>query len=210
MTVVDKSRFLLDGTVGKLEIAVDQPRGELSGIALVAHPHPLFGGTLDNKVAQTLATAFAHCGFVAYRMNFRGVGQSEGSHDQGQGETEDWLTVARYAQQMHPGLNLSGAGFSFGAFVMTRVAGMLPLERLVLVGTAVGRISGVDLVPGQVPANTWVIHGEQDETVPIEPVLRWAEGQDLAVIVIPGADHFFHRRLHQIRHWVSVACNNSA
>jgi alpha/beta superfamily hydrolase len=199
----------MEGPAGPLEVAVDQPQGPLRGIALVAHPHPLFGGTLDNKVAQTLATAFAQNGFVAYRMNFRGVGQSAGSHDQGQGETEDWLAVARHAQAAHPALPLSGSGFSFGAFVMTRVATSLPLERLVLVGTAVGRISGVDLIPGQVPANTWLIHGEKDETVPLEPVMRWAEAQDLAMIVIPGADHFFHRRLHQLRHWVSVACNPS-
>jgi alpha/beta superfamily hydrolase len=203
---VDKSRFLIEGGAGKLEVAVDQPHGPLRGIALVAHPHPLFGGTLDNKVAQTLAAAFAQNGFVAYRMNFRGVGGSEGSHDQGRGETHDWLTLAQHAQASHPGLPLSGAGFSFGAFVMARVAQQLPLERLVLVGTAVGRISGVDLEPGQVPANTWLIHGEKDETVPLEPVMRWAETQDLPMVVIPGADHFFHRRLHHIRHWVAVAC----
>lgn len=207
MTIVDKSRFLIDGTAGKLEVAVDQPQGMLRGIALVAHPHPLFGGTLDNKVAQSLAQAFALNGFVSYRMNFRGVGQSEGAHDQGRGETDDWLTLAQNAQQAHPGLPLSGAGFSFGAFVMSQVAQQIPLERLVLVGTAVGRISGVDLEPGKVPANTWLIHGEKDETVPLEPVMRWAETQDLPMVVIPGADHFFHRRLHHIRHWVNVACN---
>lgn len=207
MTIVDKSRFLIDGTAGKLEVAVDQPQGMLRGIALVAHPHPLFGGTLDNKVAQSLAQAFALNGFVSYRMNFRGVGQSEGAHDQGRGETDDWLTLAQNAQQAHPGLPLSGAGFSFGAFVMSQVAQQIPLKRLVLVGTAVGRISGVDLEPGKVPANTWLIHGEKDKTVPLEPVMRWAETQDLPMVVIPGADHFFHRRLHHIRHWVNVACN---
>ena len=197
-------RVFVAGDAGRIETAIDLPPESASraprGIALVAHPHPLYGGTLDNKVAQTLARAFVELGYAALRPNFRGVGASEGGHDEGNGETDDLVKVAEYAFGRFGRLPLALAGFSFGAFVQTRVAKRLEPERLALVGLAVRR-AGTDAVP----ADTILIHGEKDETVPLADVMRWAEPQELPVVVVPGADHFFHRRLHVIRRIVKDA-----
>ena len=170
-----------------------------------AHPHPLFGGTKDNKVAQTLARTFVGLGYVTVRLNFRGVGKTEGTHDNGIGEQDDVLAVLDWMRTQTEWsadvatLPLALGGFSFGSFVISQVARRLaeagtPAERLALVGTATSRW---DVAP--VPAGTIIIHGEQDDTVPLIDVLNWARPQELPVIVIPGADHFFHRKLKVIR-----------
>lgn len=198
-------RLLLDGPEGKIELYAEPPVGAAAGIALVAHPHPLFGGTADNKVVTTLAKAFRELGCVALRPNFRGVGASEGRHDRGEAETDDLLAVHDYAVGRFGPLPVYLAGFSFGAYVVTRLAkrlaeGGTPARRLVLVGTAAGFVEGDRQYPTEaVPADTIVIHGAEDETVPLANVLKWAEPIELPVSVIPGADHFFHRRLHLIR-----------
>ncbi|MGE5622125.1 MAG: alpha/beta hydrolase [Bacillota bacterium] len=195
-------RFSLTGAAGALECALDLPHGAPRGIALVAHPHPLYGGTMDNKVAQTLARAFVTIGYAAVRMNFRGVGKSEGKHDAGRGETDDMELLLTHMRRQYPGLPVALSGFSFGTVVQSQLQQRLieqgtPAERLVLVGTAAGKWA----VPN-VPANTLIIHGEQDETIPLSDVLDWARPQDLPVIVIPGADHFFHRKLQHIKNFV--------
>lgn len=187
-------RVFIAGGAGRIEVAVDRPAAAPRGVALIAHPHPLYGGTLDNKVAQTLAKTFLELGYAALRPNFRGVGASEGAHDEGRGETEDMLRVAAWAKQTFGELPLALAGFSFGAFVQARAAKQLQPQRMVLIGPAVGRIGAE-----RVPADTIVIHGGLDETVPLAEVFDWARPQDLPVVVIPGADHFFHRRLHLIK-----------
>ena len=181
---------LVAGSAGQIECAVDFPASAPRGVALVAHPHPLFGGTLDNKVVQTLARAFVELGYTAWRPNFRGVGESEGSHDEGRGELEDLAAVIEYSKAQTPVL----AGFSFGAAVQARLARRIKPQRMVLVGLAVKHL---DAPP--VPANTIVIHGDEDKTVLLADVLAWARPQDLPVTVVPGADHFFHRRLHILR-----------
>ncbi|MGH8765377.1 MAG: alpha/beta hydrolase [Burkholderiales bacterium] len=183
-------RELVRGPAGNIECAVDAPAGTSRGVALVAHPHPLFGGTLDNKVAQTLARAFVELGYTAWRPNFRGVGLSEGAHDDGRGEVEDLAAVVAHAKAEQPVL----AGFSFGAAMQAKLAVRIRPERMVLVGVAVNH---ADVPP--VPADTILIHGEKDETVQLADVLAWALPQDLPVTVVPGADHFFHRRLQVLR-----------
>jgi uncharacterized protein len=197
-------RVLLDGPVGKQEVfveAVDSPRG----IALIAHPHPLFGGTADNKVVTTLAKAMRELGYVTLRPSFRGVGGSDGAHDKGIAETDDLLRVHAYGRDRFGPLPVVLAGFSFGAYVVTRLARRLaesgaPAQRLILVGTAAGFIEGDRRYETEAVApDTIVIHGAQDETVPLANVLKWAEPLELPVTVIAGADHFFHRRLHIIR-----------
>ena len=195
--------FTLAGAAGVLECALDAPDVALfptpRGIGLIGHPHPLYGGTMDNKVVHTLARAFLAIGYVAVRMNFRGVGASEGVHDDGHGETDDMAQLHGHLQAQYPGLPVALAGFSFGTFVQAQLQKHLeatgnPAERLVLVGCAAGKWP----MP-TVPANTILIHGEVDDTIPLAAVLDWARPQDLPVIVIPGADHFFHRKLQHIK-----------
>jgi len=201
-------RVFLEGNTGRIESVIDAPAAPHGprGIALVAHPHPLYGGTLDNKVVQTLAKTFVQLGWVAVRPNFRGVGATEGVHDHGAGETEDMIAVAHQAGERFPGLPLVLAGFSFGAFIQTRVAKRLTVHRLVLVAPPSGLVGGGrSYVTEDVPADTIVIHGEQDQTVPLANVFEWARPQELPIVVIPGADHFFHRRLHLIRNIVKGA-----
>ncbi len=199
-----QERLLLEGAAGAIEVVMDHPelaQGSVPrGVALVAHPHPLFGGALDNKVAQTLARVFSELGYVAMRPNFRGVGASEGEYDHGNGEADDMVAVAAQARARFGELPIALAGFSFGAFVQTRVATLIAVERMVLIGLAAGLVSASRSYElGTVPTDTIIIHGEKDETVPLSNVLDWARPQDLPVMVIPGADHFFHRRLHIIR-----------
>ena len=192
-------RFTLAGAAGSMECVLDLPEGAARGIALVAHPHPLYGGTMDNKVAQTLARTFVALGYVAARFNFRGVGASEGVHDHGHGETDDMAIMLAHMQARYPGLPVALAGFSFGTFVQAMLyqrllAAGTPPERLVLIGTAAGKWPVPD-----VPQDAIVIHGEVDDTITLAQVLDWARPLDLPVIVIPGADHFFHRKLGHIK-----------
>ena len=198
------------GLAGAIETIVDNP-GTPRGIALICHPHPLFGGANTNKVTQTLARTFTRLGYVALRPNFRGVGGSAGAHADGHGEAEDMLAVLAAARQRYGDLPIVLAGFSFGAYVQTHVAQALAaagqsVQRLVLVGTAAGFVEGARQYAAQaVAADTIVIHGSADTTVSLSNVLAWAEPLDLPVVVVPGADHFFHRRLHVIRDIVTRA-----
>ena len=172
---------------------MDEPEGSARGVALIAHPHPLFGGTLDNKVAQTLARAFVARGYTAWRPNFRGVGASEGAHDEGRGEVDDLQAVLEHTQAERYVL----AGFSFGAAMQAMLSQRISSGPVVLVGPAVTNFA----VPS-VPAGSLVIHGEKDDTIPLAAVMDWARPQDLPVVVVPGADHFFHRRLPVLRELV--------
>jgi len=198
-------QFFIPGGAGQIQCALNIPIEVAPvGIALIAHPHPLYGGTMDNKVAQTLARTFVSLGYVSARMNFRGVEKSEGVHDHGIGETDDMFLLLQYMQNQYPGLPVALAGFSFGTFVQSRLQRLMveannPAERLVLVGSAAGKW---ELEP--VPADTILIHGEEDDTIPLADVFDWARPQDLPVSVIPGADHFFHRKLHHIKNIVTA------
>jgi uncharacterized protein len=194
VTPTNTERFVIDGPAGALEVAINAPTGVPRGIALVAHPHPQQGGTLDNKVVQTLARTFFALGYASVRFNFRGVGQSEGIFDNGIGETADALAALAHAKARYGELAVTLAGFSFGSFVQTRVAATVPTERMVLVGPAVTRIGAT-----AVPADTIVIHGEEDDVVSLSAVLDWARPQELPIIVFPGCGHFFHGRLPQLQ-----------
>ena len=187
----------VQGTAGAIEVAIDLPADAqaLKGVAVIAHPHPLFGGTLDNKVVQTLARAFAQCGWTAVRFNFRGVGATQGAHDEGRGELDDMLAVAA---QLAPTGALCLAGFSFGAFVTTHAFAKLhaarQIDKLVLVGTSVSRSTAAQ-IDVAAHGKTIVIHGEVDDTVELSAVMDWARPQSLPVTVVPGGGHFFHGQL---------------
>ena len=199
-------RLFFTGDAGRIEVLADQPTGAPRGLALIAHPHPQFGGTADNKVVQTLAKTFAELGYIALRPNFRGIGDSLGDYDRGVGETDDLVGVAEQARTRYGELPIVLAGFSFGGYVQTRVAQRVTPERMVLVAPATGYLSGDrDYDTPPVRADTIVIHGEKDETVPLVNVLDWARPQDLPIIVVPEANHFFHRRLHIIKRLVQGA-----
>ena len=204
-------KSIIQGPAGALEIALDAPSGLSRGTAIIAHPHPLFGGTMDNKVVQTLARAFLHCGWTAVRFNFRGVGGSVGSHDEGRGELEDLLAVVQHVAPIAGGEAVEGgnalalAGFSFGAFVTTHAFACLnpvrPIEKLVLVGTSVSRAPAAP-IDAAAHLKTLVVHGEQDDTVLLPAVLDWARPQALPVTVVPGGGHFFHGQLPLLKNLV--------
>jgi uncharacterized protein len=194
---VHTRRFQLAGPAGVIEALRDEPSAGATrrGTAVIAHPHPLFGGTMENKVVQTMARAFVQSGWVALRFNFRGVGATQGTHDEGRGELEDMLSIVAAEAPEGP---IALGGFSFGSFVASRaLAGLWPVrpvEKIVLVGTAATRFDVAQLPPKAHDA-TLVIHGELDDTVPLAAVLDWARPQSLPVTVVPGAGHFFHGQL---------------
>lgn len=190
-------RFLVPGPVGTIEVLRDEPAKPRpgGGTAVIAHPHPLFGGTMENKVVQTLARAFVQSGWSALRFNFRGVGASQGQHDEGRGELDDMLALIAAEAAEGP---LALAGFSFGSYVASAAASALwaarSPEKIILVGTAASRFE-VPALPQEMHDATLVIHGEQDDTVPLASVLDWARPQTLPVTVVPGGSHFFHGQL---------------
>jgi alpha/beta superfamily hydrolase len=198
------ARKILAGPAGAMEILVDTPPGTPAGIAIIAHPHPLEGGNAEHKIPQGIAKACQRNGWLAVRPNFRGVGASAGAHDAGEGETLDLLAVADALQAEHPGLPLLLAGFSFGAYVQTRVAALIAarggaVDRVILVGTPVGTVRAhrhYDTPPP--PDHALVIHGEADEIASVEPVLAWARPQKVPVVVLPGANHFLTGHMHRL------------
>jgi alpha/beta superfamily hydrolase len=190
-------RFQLAGPAGAIEVLRDEKMADSppKGTAVIAHPHPLYGGTMENKVVQTLARGFVQAGWIALRFNFRGVGATEGQHDEGRGELDDMLAVVAAEAPAGP---LALAGFSFGGSVaglaIDRLWSARAIEKIVLVGTGVTR-----LMPPALPAEAHdlalVVHGEQDDTVPLSAVMDWARPQSLPVTVVPGGGHFFHGQL---------------
>jgi uncharacterized protein len=194
-------RKTISGPAGALEVSIEgalDPRA----LALVCHPHPLFSGTMDNKVVTTLSKAFEEVGCAVARFNFRGVGKSEGSYDEGRGEVDDAKAALAYLQKTC-GVKLPVllAGFSFGSFIAATLAQQVPHQKLILIGPAVSRFT----VP-EVASDTIVIHGEADDVVPLADVLNWARPQALPITVFPGSGHFFHGQLVALKHAVVRAC----
>jgi alpha/beta superfamily hydrolase len=212
---VATARALVDGAAGKIEVAASIPDAPRA-IAVIAHPHPLFGGTMDNKVVTTLARVFLESGAATLRFNFRGVGATQGVHDEGRGETDDMLRVVAHAREQYGALPLKLAGFSFGGAVAVRSSGAVEFEQLVLVAPGFRRITGEGMgeapraddphlgAPGRhTTTNTVIVHGDADDTVPLSDSITWAAARDIAVVVVPGGEHFFHRKLHVLREIVS-------
>jgi alpha/beta superfamily hydrolase len=207
------------GPVGPIDVAVDLPGAgnraaadgtgvaaeRVAAIAVIAHPHPLHGGTRDNKVVQTIARALLAAGCVCWRPNFRGIGGTAGIFDEGRGEAQDLLAVIDHAAAHETAAGLAApmplylAGFSFGSYVQTVVSETIDPRRfalapMILLGTAASRF---DVRP--VPENSIVIHGETDDVVPLQSVMDWARPQGLPVIVLPGSGHYFHGQLNRVK-----------
>jgi len=188
-------------SIGYLETVIEEPEGAPKGLALIAHPHPLKGGSLDNKVAWTLARAALASGLIAVRPNFRGVGTSDGTFDHGIGETEDLLVLAASVATHYGPLPWTLLGFSFGAYVQHRVARELHAERLIMVGPAV---SMYEFEANNIP--TTLIHGNEDEVIPFTAARDYAERHGIPMIEISGAGHFFHGKLRELQHHVENLC----
>lgn len=208
-------RALVDGAAGKIEVAVSRPLNA-HGVGVIAHPHPLYGGTMDNKVITTIAKVLVEAGIEAWRFNFRGIGATEGAHDAGRGETEDMLRVIEHARAQASHVPLYLAGFSFGGAIATRASGRADFKQLVLVAPGFRRITEAGM--GEAPdphdpalgepgrhswTNTMVIHGDLDDTVPLSDSIAWAAVREVPVTVVPGGEHFFHRKLHILREIVA-------
>jgi len=184
------------GTIEALATAVDRP-AVLH--AVICHPHPLYGGTMENKVVTTLARALQECAFPTVRFNFRGVGASGGSYDEGRGETDDAAAVADWAAARWPSSGLIVAGFSFGAYVALRLSAQRQSERLITVAPPVQRFDFSGL---PVPDCPWlIVQGEADELVDARSVEAWAEASipRPSLVMLPGVGHFFHGHLNALR-----------
>ncbi len=200
--------LVVAGPAGALQCAIDRPADAglpARGTAVLCHPHPLHGGTMDNKVVITLARSFVQLGYTSVRFNFRGVGASEGAWDHGRGEVDDALAVIAATRPAHTPLVLGG--FSFGGFVAAEAAARLAAatpadaaERLVLVAPAARNFP----LPA-VPEGTLVVHGEADEVVPLAAVLDWARPLARPITLVPGAGHFFHGQLTLLKPLVLAA-----
>ena len=190
----------IPGPAGALQCAIDEPAEAARGVMVVCHPHPLHGGTMDNKVVQTVARAGLQRGLRTVRFNFRGIGESAGAWDEGRGEVDDAMAVI--AAFRNAALPLWLAGFSFGGYVASQAAARLaaeaPAAGLVLVGPATRNFP-----VAQVPEDTLVIHGEADDVVPLQATLDWARPQALPVVVVPGVGHFFHGQLPLLKSLVA-------
>ena len=210
------ARALIEGAAGRIEVSSSIPQAPRA-VAVVAHPHPLYGGTMDNKVVTTIAKALHDAGMATFRFNFRGVGKTEGVHDEGRGEAADMVRVIDHARESAGAqLPLFLAGFSFGGAIAVRASDRVEFTQLVLVAPGFRLITAVGL--GEAPraddpnlgaagrhttANTLVIHGDLDETVPLSDSISWATPREVTVAVVPGGEHFFHRKLHVLREIVS-------
>lgn len=197
MSINTKS-FFVAGSAGQLECALELPRTIPVGIALLAHPHPLYGGTMDNKVVQIMSRALLELGYISVRMNFRGVGRSQGRHADGLGEMEDLAVVLEHVKKNYPDLPVLLGGYSFGTYVQSLLQQRLvsegtPPEQMVLISATAGKW---DLK--EVSEKTLLIHGEMDEIIPLADLFQWARPRDLSVVVVTGADHLFNRKLHHI------------
>jgi uncharacterized protein len=202
-------KFFIGGPAGRLETVLAEPKSNQRGLAIIAHPHPLYGGTMDNKIVHIIFNTLLESGFLCVKFNFRGVKRSEGVHDHGKGEIDDIISVVetvrdQFTVQSDP---LLLAGFSFGGAIQAHVAQQLNPQNLILVAPSVTNLNAPPVT--QYCTNTLIIHGDQDEIVPLQSILAWAEPQSLPVVVIPGAAHFFHGNLLIIKRIILDACRNN-
>jgi len=199
--------MFINGPVGKLQAIVEEPENTpYQHCAVLCHLHPLHGGTMTNKIIHTLARTFNECGVPTVRFNYRGVGESEGSYDEGRGETDDAVAVIRWAQQRWNNAPLWLAGASFGSGVALRAAQRVTTERMIMIAPAVAREVPLE----NLPTCPWlIVQGDADEVVPAEMVSSWVNrlSPQPELIVLPGVGHYFHGKLGElrgtVRHWLA-------
>ena len=187
MTLTNFKKVNIDGASGKIETIINFSENFKGIFVLIAHPHPLYGGALNNKVVQTIARAALKVGYNAVRFNFRGVGESAGVFDNGIGELNDMKTVVEYIQKKYPSNKIISAGFSFGASVASQLSEIEKFEKNIFIAPAIKNFK-----MGKINEESIVIHGQDDEIVALDDVLTWARGENISVRVVPGASHFFH------------------
>ena len=199
--VTQSQKLWLAGPVGRLQAILDSPdEGVTTGAAIVCHPHPQHGGTMHNKVAHTLARSFVRSGFVTLRFNFRGTEDSDGQYDEGVGELGDALAALSWLRERNPDGPIWLGGFSFGAAIAVRAAVATEVSGLISVAPAIYRFAGK--LEGQ-PRCPWlVIQGDQDELVDVDQTIAWVNSLEPGpeLLVLSGAEHFFHGRLNDVRH----------
>lgn len=196
-------KFFIQGTAGKLETILAKPNDSPKGIAIVAHPHPLYGGTMDNKVVYTLFNTFLELGFITVKFNFRGVGQSEGNFDDGAGELTDVITVTETICKQsveYSNLPLLLSGFSFGGGIQLHAAQTLNPDLLILVAPSIVNLKAP--IPSRENCFVLIIQGNQDDVVTLESILTWAEPHSQPIVVVPGAEHFFHGKLMVLKYLI--------
>lgn len=195
-----ETTFLYPGAAGDIEVLTTMPEHTpVRASVIICHPHPLYGGTMGNKVVSTLARAFSNLGLRTVRFNFRGVGKSAGMHDEGRGETADLLGLAHWLQTLFPQDELWLAGFSFGGFVAATAATQLQVNQLITIAPQASRFLSPALPPITCP---WlIIQGEEDDVVSPQELYAWLETRHPApkLIRIPQAGHFFHGHLLVLR-----------
>ena len=197
----ETAEFFLSGPAGKLEVLTDFPEAgsERAATAVLCHPHPRHGGTMRNKVVTIMERALRELGLPTVRFNFRGVGESEGEFDDGDGETGDVAAVVEWVQRVRPATDLWLGGFSFGAYITVRAAQDLPVRQLISIAPPVERYGFENFVPPNCP---WlVVQGDEDDVVSPEAVVAWANALDQqpSLVMMEGTGHFFHRRLMDLR-----------
>ncbi len=199
-------QLFIDGSVGKIETILAEPECGQRGLAIIAHPHPLYGGTMDNKIVHTIFNTLLTLGFICVKFNFRGVNKSEGAYDHGIGEIDDVVAVVEAIRDQYTirSDTLLLAGFSFGGAIQTHAAQRLNPQHIILVAPSVANLNAPPIV--HLCENTLIIQGDQDEIVPLQTVLTWAAPQSLPVVVVPGAEHFFHGNLLILRRIIRNTC----
>ncbi|MBT3347283.1 MAG: alpha/beta hydrolase [Thiotrichales bacterium] len=210
--VLQSKQLLITGAVGDLEVLVETPPKDSAdqpkALLVIAHPHPLYNGTMQNKVVHTIARAGVNMGVISVRFNFRGVGASQGVHDSGAGEQQDLIAVVDWAQQRYPELPLWIGGFSFGSRVALLQANKLNAERLLLVAPPVNMYPDMGVIE-RIDSSALIVMGEEDEVVPFAQVESWVESLSkkqnrVKFIPIKGATHFFHGKLVELRNYIEL------
>jgi alpha/beta superfamily hydrolase len=190
----------IPGPLGPLEAIVESPPDtSADNVAVICHPHPVYGGTMTNKVVHVLAKACNELGLPAVRFNYRGVGKSAGTYDEGRGETQDALAALDWAQQRWPDAGLWLGGFSFGGAVAIRAAAQRNVQRLITIAPAIDRVAVDDV---RLPECPWlIVQGDQDELVDPARVQSWVASITATpdLVVLPGVEHFFHGRMNDLR-----------